>query len=141
MRPPIHWMKAEVPALSTSDTTTRNATASTSATDISRARTNAVTADSSSGWGLKMVSKAFFISTNTAEAPISAVPMPMRVLNTPCESFLSVAARMSWMLLAASAPTSPLIWPMIWPRAASSPNTAPAIASRISMSGAMAKMV
>ena len=85
-------------------------------------------------------SSASCSSPKTVVAPISRRTTPIVVAATPSAGLLTLASRPS-IALAASAPISCATWPKISPRAASSPNTRPAIATTISSSGASEKTV
>ena len=79
-------------------------------------------------------------SPNTPVAPSSKVAMPISAAFRPPGSCQAVAI-MASIACAAVAPTVPSISATIWPRAASGPNTAPAMAIVTTSSGAMANIV
>ena len=125
----------------TSDTMSRNATARIMPNESSRERISASHPLCCLRAGARqMRSSAFCSSPNTALAPAIRPSVPVSMAIAPAPGRLALASNAS-MARAPSGPTRPEIWPNSSPRAASSPNTRPAIASTIRMSGAIENSV
>jgi hypothetical protein len=132
-------VSAATPALNTSDTMARKPQPSTSANATRRTRTKAPSTEAC-GRTWPMALNARRSSANTPVAPTSSVATPSSAAHQPWR-VCQADATMAWMACAASGPTSPSIWPTTWPRAASTPNTSPAMAMVTTSSGASANIV
>ena len=88
----------------------------------------------------QMRSSEFCSSPNTDIAPSSSTAPPTIVPSTPCAGLLTFCSRLC-TVAAPSSPISSRSSAKIWPRAASGPNTRPAIEMTISSSGAIENSV
>ena len=139
--PPHHLPSAARPALNTNDTISRKAMAKIIPNASSRARSKFhAPLDLARAGARQMRSSASCSSPNTELAPNSSTATPTTVAVMPSEGLLTLA-NIASMPVAASWPIKPCSWPNISPRAASAPNTKPAMAITINSSGAREKTV
>ena len=136
-----HLRMAEIAALATSETISRKPMPRIIPNDSRRARSSDQSPDVRSRTGARqMRSSASCSSPNTDVAPTSSTATPKIVAGT-----LSVGCRTlcssPWTAIAPGAPSSSWSWPKISPRAASSPNTSPAMEITISSRGAIENIV
>ncbi|MNL10747.1 hypothetical protein D3C87_1315570 [compost metagenome] len=113
-------------ALTTSETSSMKASASTMLNDSTRARSSVFQPAPAGGGACQISSRLLLSSAKALVAPTSRMPNAMAAA-TPPPPARCVAARISWMAAAPCSPTRPLSWEKISPRAASAPKNRPAI--------------
>ncbi len=141
MRPLQNFPIAASAAVTTSETRSRNAIASTIANEKKRSLIAPRMARPGFGFTPQMVFRASCSSPNTPEAPKSKATTPTMAATTPDDVSSLALLSIAWMASAPFSPTSPLICSTMRPCAASSPNTSAATPTTISSRGASEKVV
>ena len=132
--------KAESAVLTTRETINKKPSAPTRPRPTARVFTTSVTASSPSGCAFQITFSDVCNSPNTPVAVMSKVTTPITVAQMPASTLLALSI-MDCTASAPSLPIRPRNCSTIAPRAASSPNTSPAMAMQITSNGAMENTV